>query len=422
MKTRKDNKLSATDHGVITCNENEIITSWDHHAELIFGWNAKQACGQSLFYLLLPPAPESLPNLTLADVVSTNTNSHSAQFSIKQTVQHKEGWIFEAHLLIFYIKETGSYIVLARDLRAQQNYLDKLNTSFLHQSILETIQKIIAEPLPLSNLIEKIFEYLFTIPSLQLLPKAAAFFSKENGESFTPKVLHGFRDSIRPCKDLPMGMCQCGQAAQFGPLKLIPCTEEMTATGCKFNGPHGHYCCPIKNKNTLLGILCFYTDEHVHYTEEQEELFESIANIIAHLTELKEVDSQHVSHEKKLQDVMAELNEEKKLAQTIINNLPQGVLLTDLQGDILSHNKSAERILKPFADDLNSKSLKTLFGPSVSKKLLKDNTVERQQYKVRFTTSENQQTSILFVIATHKNTQGDTVGKIIFCTVAPDSK
>lgn len=94
-----NSRLSATDHAIITSDRNENITSWDERAEIIFGWSAKEAIGQPLFYLLHPPTPDSMPRLTLADILSTKEGTGSEQFTLSQVVQRKTG----QHLMLIFL-------------------------------------------------------------------------------------------------------------------------------------------------------------------------------------------------------------------------------------------------------------------------------------------------------------------------------
>ncbi|HKJ64868.1 MAG TPA: PAS domain-containing protein, partial [Desulfopila sp.] len=236
------NKLSATDYAIITCNRDETIATWDHRAEKTFGWTAREAVGQKIFYLLLPPAPESIPSLTLTDVISTGHDNFSEQFNLSQLAQHKNGSTFKAHFLIFTVKDTASFIVLIRDLGKQQRLLAKINDSFDQQTLLDDVLKISVEPLPLSSQLEKILDRLFEVPQLQLLPRAAVFLAEADSDTFTLKARRGFSESITlQCACYPLGVCRYGQSAQYETFRLPSCTRSKSLDTCRYASSHGHY-------------------------------------------------------------------------------------------------------------------------------------------------------------------------------------
>jgi len=102
-QTKENRGLSATDHAIITCDRDELIVSWDNRAAKTFGWTSHEAIGQEFFYLILPPGPQSVPGITLTDIITTGDGKQAEQFSLFRTVQHKDGSSFDAHLLIFTV-------------------------------------------------------------------------------------------------------------------------------------------------------------------------------------------------------------------------------------------------------------------------------------------------------------------------------
>ncbi len=364
-------KLSATDHAIITCDSNEVITSWDERAELTFGWRAKEACGQKIMYLLLPPAVDSIANLTLRDIISTSTENQSEQFNITKKVQHKDGSTFYAHILIFKVVENDSIIVLARNLTKQQRFLDKINISYHQQAILDNILKISLKPIALVNQFEQVLDYLFSIPDLKLLPQAALFLAEENSEKFTLKAKKGFVDQKSlHCRTLPQGMCKYGHSAKNQAFSLPSCTKAKSYKTCKYPDSHGHYCTPIKKGKKVLGVMCLYTQKGSSYGHTTVQLIDSVCNILAGMVENKEMDIQlvHLVHD--LRSSINEIREEKKFSESIIQGLTHGLIVTDLDGNIHSYNGIAESIMSTFAPSLSGKNLAEVVGPEAAAEML----------------------------------------------------
>lgn len=415
MRNRSKKKLSATDYAIISCGENEIITSWDQRAEATFGWSARQACGQPLFYLLFPPAPETLPNLTLSDIVSTASGEEHEQFTITQIVQHKDGTKFEAHFLIFRIAKEKKYVVFVRDLRAQQHYLEKINISYHHQSILDGVHRIANEPISLQRQLERIFEYLLSTPSLGLQPRSAVFLAEQGRENFTPKAVKGFENERAiPCTSLPMGMCKCGQAAQFGPF-MSSCSTKKKVDGCSFEKPHDHFCLPIKKDDEIFGVFCLYTQKGTVFSPAQEELFNSISQILARMIETKEMDLQLISMVHDLGSSINQLRDEKKFTESIIQGLTHGLVVTDLEGTVHTSNSAAEKIFLPFTQQLTGSNLIDVFGPETAGKLLDANFSpgQNQEREITLTNKGGEEKIISFSTVAREDSQGKEVGRIL---------
>lgn len=409
-------KLSATDHAIITCDRNEVITSWDERAELTFGWSAKEACGQKIMYLLLPPAPDSLPGLTLHDILSTSLDDQSEQFNITKKVQHKDGSSFDAHILIFKIAGVDSIIVLARNLAKQQRLLDKINISYHHQAILDAIFNIAIKPIGLSTQFEQVLDYLFTIPDLKLLPQAAIFLAEENSNKFTLKARRGFEDQKSlHCRTMPQGMCPCGQSAQYEPFKLPSCTKAKSYKTCKYSEAHGHFCSPIKKGDKIKGVLCLYTQKGCSYGPETEQLVSSICNILAGMVENKEMDIQLVNLVHNLRNSINEIREEKKFSESIIQGLTHGLIVTDLEGNISTYNGVAETIMSAFTPTLAGTNLIDIIGAEAAAKLLALNTASGGEGEQEIVISSAAgDTSILgYSVVAREDALGKQVGRII---------
>ncbi len=411
-----DNKLSATDYAIITCNRDETIVSWDDRAEKTFGWTAREAVGQKIFYLLLPTAPESIPSLTLTDIISTGHDNFSEQFNLSQLAQHKNGSTFKAHFLIFTVKDTTSLIVLVRDLGKQQRLLAKINDSFDQQTLLDDVLKISVEPLPLSNQLEKILDRLFEVPQLQLLPRAAVFLAEADSDAFTLKARRGFNESITlQCACYPQGVCRYGQSAQYETFRLSSCTRSKSLDTCHYASSHGHYSTPIRKGEKTIGIICLYTRKSHTFSAATEQLVQSICNIIATMVETREMDLQliHLVHDQQLS--INEIKEQKKFSESIIQGLTTGLIVTDLEGNIHTYNALAESIMSSFTKSLSNKNLLEVVGQDAAARMLDiHHSREMGLEQELCITSENGDKKIIgYSVVAREDAMGTQVGRIL---------
>jgi PAS domain S-box-containing protein len=413
----KDNRgLSATDHAIITCDLDELIISWDNRATKTFGWSDKEAIGQEFFYLILPPGPKSVPGLTLADIISTSDGRQAEQFSLFRTVQHKDGTTFDAHLLIFNVPGSKIIIILLRDLRKQQHFLERINTSYEQQIILDDLQRIAIQPLSLRLQFERILEYLFSISSLHLLPYGAVFLAEYGTETFVLKAKKGFdTQKDLPCTGSPQGMCLHGQAAQYGTFKLAACTKAKSAKTCHFEHPHGHFCSPLQKGEKVVGILCLYTEKGHEFTAQTEDLLHSICNILTTFVENREMDIQLLNLVHDLRHAVNMVREEKRYSESIIQGLTHGLIVTDLDGNIRTFNTVAESIMSNFTTTLSGKNLLDIIGEDAAGRLLDINHGTPGNLEQELTiTSANGDTKIIgYSIVTREDAFGKELGRII---------
>ncbi|MDJ0623760.1 MAG: ATP-binding protein [Desulfocapsaceae bacterium] len=409
-------KLSATDYAIITCNRQEMIASWDERAEEIFGWSTKEANGQKLFYLIFPPTSLNTTQLTLADILSTEKADPAQQFTLTKQVQHKNGTVFKAHLLIFNVHNSDSITILVRDLSRQQRILEKINISYEQQSILDDILKITLQPVPLAQLFERVLAYLFEIKSLRLLPYGAVFLAEHGSDTFTLKAKRGFAQSEEmPCTRKPLGMCKYGQAGRYGAFKLKNCTASQSTKHCGFVRTHGHYCSPLQKGERIVGILCLYTENDHVIPAHNEELIHSVCNILTNMVETREMDIQMVNIVHDLQLSIRNAKEERRFSESILQGLTHGLIVADLNGNILTFNEVAKEIMSTFTPTLTNKNLVDILGQESAAKLLTlnplgDTNIEQE---LIITSPDDDDRIIGYSVVPRLDALGREVGRII---------
>jgi len=120
--------------GIITLNEQEIITSFNHAAEVIFGYSADQIIGNSVRKLI---SPKSYPEQNLAREISNTGETVQAPKDILGIGQdligvRKNGKEFEMELALSTITNDGklAYVGVIRDIN-DRKHTDKLKNEFI---------------------------------------------------------------------------------------------------------------------------------------------------------------------------------------------------------------------------------------------------------------------------------------------------
>ncbi len=83
------------------------------------------------------------------------------------------------------------------------------------------------------------------------------------------------------CKDLRIGECLCGLAAESGEIVISTCShEDERHSLCHSAEPHGHIILPLKSAGKIVGVLNLYLQRDVEIDEKTRNLLLSIGNQI----------------------------------------------------------------------------------------------------------------------------------------------
>ncbi|OFX36138.1 MAG: hypothetical protein A2X08_03075 [Bacteroidetes bacterium GWA2_32_17] len=162
------------------------------------------------------------------------------------------------------------------------------------QSSLYDVLQMTLQKQTLNEILEKILNKLLSVSWLSLEAKGAIFLVAENQQELVLKVSKNLNElQLNICAIVPFGRCLCGRAALNREIVFsqhLDETHENTYNGIT---PHGHYCIPIINDETVLGVINVYLkDGYVSKKEDEEFLrvFASLgAKIIIHYKSDEEI-------------------------------------------------------------------------------------------------------------------------------------
>lgn len=301
--------------------------------------------------------------------------------------------------------DTSSYTYNGEDTR-----------DFHNQRIINEILKISLEPYLFNELLERILEYLINREHLLLSPKAAIFLIDHDSGVLSLKASVGLdSQQINRCADIEFGQCHCGKAAEKGVIHFFSSPAPLAEAEPSSLEATGHYCVPIVKDDQPIGVLALYVQKSHTLSLEMEQLLESIANILAAVIESQKMDQQLIELVNDLRVSIVSLREEKLFSDSAIQSLKHGLIVADLNGNILKSNRVAQQILMPFEESLDRKNLRTLLGANhadLVAELLSGKATEDER-EITLSNEDGDIKIISYSTGPRKDGRGNQVGVII---------
>lgn len=284
------------------------------------------------------------------------------------------------------------------------------------RQIINDILRISLEPYLFKELLEHILDYIVSRKGLHLSPQAAIFLVEPNSQFLTLKASCGFSVHQEDrCASVKMGFCHCGRAASNGSIHYFSSRPPLHLNNSEQPCPSGHYCIPINRDEQPIGLLALYVTESHELSIEMEQLLEAIANILATVIESQKMDQQMIELVNDLRISIVSLREEKLFSESIIQSLNHGLIVADLNGNILKSNNVARQIFQPFTTSLDGYDLKTLVGNQHAAQLATSigSAGESHEKEIVLTSPEGDEKIISYCTGPRKDARGNQVGVII---------
>ncbi|HEC17544.1 MAG TPA: PAS domain S-box protein [Sedimenticola sp.] len=170
--------------------------------------------------------------------------------------------------------------------KSEEALQNEIILDFYAQQAVTEILHISLEPVPLQDQLQRIIEFLTAIPWLAGQGKGAIFLLDEQGQNLEMKAQHGLGEQlIKDCKQISLGHCLCGRAAQTGEVIFKSHLDEQHEITYEGIGDHGHYCVPIVARGRTFGVLNLYVDAGHVRERIEEQLLVTVANTVGKIVE-----------------------------------------------------------------------------------------------------------------------------------------
>jgi PAS domain S-box-containing protein len=418
METRNDydrpHIFSWPECAIILCDSDGLVSEWDSQAERYFGWSEPEAVGRFLVDLISPSFTDTSSSPELKESLRFPKYLPGGEQQ-EITVSHRNGTLFTAQIITRISRRNGTQIVIARDISSRKAYEGRTEDASSSHKVINDILRFTIDRQLVGKQLGHILDYLFSIKTLHLLPKAGIFLVDQKSEKLILKIHRGFSDRHqKKCSEVPFGVCHCGQAAQLGITQFSHCASTPVHA-CEQIDPHGHLCLPVIRDSLLIGIVCFYVVKGYIHSREEEELLKSICHILGGIIETEEMDLQLVNLVKDLRTSIVSLRNEKKFSDSIIQGLNHGLLVVDPDGNILKSNAVAGAILQPFALALEGQNLFNIIGIEAATRIT-GNCSSGDENELDLTTNNGEKKILSYTTVPRDDTKGKQIGQIISFT------
>ncbi|MBU0484811.1 MAG: GAF domain-containing protein [Proteobacteria bacterium] len=266
---------------------------------------------------------------------------------LKKSFQENEDNLIQ---LTFFNKE-----ILTREIDLKNSYHNK--------EIINAILQISLAPIPLVDQLQLALPKILSIGHIELLSRGVILLASDDADELQMAAYHGLsKAQAAACHRVPFGVCHCGRAASSRDIQFVSCVDNKHDINFSKHDPHGHYCVPILSGDRLLGVMGLYVKEGHERKEEEEEILQTIANILAGIIERKKMEDQLVKLVNDLRSSIKNLDDEKIFTESVIRSLNSGLMVLDLEGRIIAANPIGDLILNLFEPDPVGKNLISVLG------------------------------------------------------------
>lgn len=286
------------------------------------------------------------------------------------------------------------------------------------QQVINDILQISLEPVMFREILDRILLYLIEYKPLELMARGAIFLLDQEQETLMLRASQGFSaDHKHRCTNVRLGQCHCGSVATSGQITFFHETPPLLDESLDAQSG-GHYCIPILREGETAGILSLYCKSGHVPDPRVNQMFQSVANILAAAFDRQKMDQQLIELVNDLRVSIINLREEKQFTESIIQSLNHGLLVTDLQGNIIKSNNVAREILDPFIEQLDGQSLQGVIGSHKAEHLLNQDGEKRSNRNsdVHLTTENGEEVILNLSGGFRKDARGNHVGHIVSLT------
>lgn len=165
---------------------------------------------------------------------------------------------------------------------------EELRSSLERQVVISEISRSALEDLPQDVWLERSLDLIFNASWLGLVSKVGIFLYDAKQEELVLQTQKGFSpDHLQACRQIPLGKCLCGRAAQTRQLQYAADMDTQDEIQYESKEPYCRYCVPMVSGEKILGAILLYLSAGYHPDSDKETFLLDVANIMAIAIEQK---------------------------------------------------------------------------------------------------------------------------------------
>jgi PAS domain S-box-containing protein len=241
------------------------------------------------------------------------------------------------------------FLHFVRNITSEKQIKDELQRNYDREIILNRLLHLSLDDLPLTEILQRAFDLLISIPWLSLESKGCIFLTGEQPDLLVMAVHSGLSPAVfEECARIPFGKCLCGKAAAAKLLIFYDHIDDTHSVNYPGIMPHGHYCIPIIFKDRVLGVINTYVKLGHLYSEMEASFLVDVSNILAgiiarHQAEARAIEVETLKRTSKAKsELLANVAHELRTPLVSI----KGFIETLLENDVNWNNEQRISFLK----------------------------------------------------------------------------
>jgi PAS domain S-box-containing protein len=303
VQKKYDKLLESAPDAIIFVSRDARIKQVNAQLEKLFGYRPGELDGRPL-ETLIPKQFQKKHRSFVADFFR-NPRKRPMGSHLEIHGVRKNGEEFPADVSLSSLEIDGELLVTAavRDITERKQAEEKIMRDFHIQRVISSVLKVSLEPITLDEQLQRILELIVSIPQLALEGKGAIYVIDPKDKTLTMKAQQGFPEThVLPCRQIEIGECFCGKAAQDCMIVFTECLDERHKIIYSDIFPHGHYCVPILEGSETVGLINVFVREGHKRSDTEEKFLTVIADTLAGLIRHHRIEEEKNRLLKKLAD------------------------------------------------------------------------------------------------------------------------
>lgn len=351
--------LDSLSEGVYGLDNSGSVTFINKVAQELLGYRAADVIGKKFDHIF----HDGHTDIIASDHPHGTHSSPASGYQLinNETVLYrsdgKELLVVEERIPLIREGSTVGTVVSFRDVSAMIKLREQLKTRAEEDRSLGKLMRIALQNDGMEAFLQEALESLLdSISWLSLMPKGGVFITtqKGSGHILQLKASVGLGEEIKNmCSSVRFGQCLCGRAAEQAIIQFADCVDERHENRFDGMAPHGHYNVPIKDENTVVGVIVLYLP-HGHKASGVE---------LAFLMRVSDIFSLGIKQryvEQSLLEMQVSTQHMVKLNNELIEAIASAVIAVGNDDRVTHWNSAAEALLDVTAADAVGKPILNL--------------------------------------------------------------
>ncbi|HEY6010942.1 MAG TPA: PAS domain S-box protein [Nitrospirota bacterium] len=251
-----------------------------------------------------------------------------------------------------------------QDITRRKRMEEIIQRNYDVQAAINWILNISLKNISLNDVLKQSLDLLLSISWLSFGARGAILLVEGDPEKLVMKAERGLSDYVKEkCAIVPFGTCLCGRAAVSGDVQFSDELDHRHEISSDDMASHGHYCVPIKQAQTVLGVINIYTKAGHQREQKEVEFLGAIASALAGIIQRKRIEEEREKLIRDLQTLLNTVSRSQKEWRDTFDSLSDMIAIVNKDYTILKVNKafSAYYGLKP-AEAINRKCFELIHG------------------------------------------------------------